>query len=127
MELIQIGLTDEYNIYIRNLAITGYENLNYEIYPYRNSLNEINETDIEKSNITKIGQDMYDYKEFFVGEYLKAAEINQRNEKVYHQNGDIFRINSLQLKEHKVMIETPSTSIHEPAIMNEFIIRYWEN
>ena len=120
------GLTDEYNIYIRNLAITGYENLNYEIYPYRNSLNEIDETDLEKSNATKIGQDMYDYKEFFVGEYLKAAEINQRNEKVYHQNGDIFRINSLQLKEHKVMIETPSTSIHEPATINEFIIRYWE-
>ena len=118
-------LTDEYNLYIRNLAVMGYQNLNYEVYPFRLSLNEINETDIEKSNRTYITQDPLEYQEFFVGEYLKAAEINQRNNKVYHQNGDIFRIHDLSLREHIVTIETPGTGLYEQASRQEYSLKYW--
>ena len=118
-------LTDEYNLYIRNLAVMGYQNLNYEVYPFRLSLNEIDETDIEKSNRTYITQDPSEYQEFFVGEYLKAAEINQRNNKVYHQNGDIFRIQDLTLREHIVTIETPGTGLYEQASRQEYSLKYW--
>lgn len=118
-------LTDEYNLYIRNLAVMGYQNLNYEVYPFRLSLNEIDETDLEKSNRTYITQDPSEYQEFFVGEYLKAAEINQRNNKVYHQNGDIFRIQDLTLREHIVTIETPGTGLYEQASRQEYSLKYW--
>ena len=118
-------LTDEYNLYIRNLAVMGYQNLNYEVYPFRLSLNEIDETDIEKSNRTYITQDPLEYQEFFVGEYLKASEINQRNNKVYHQNGDIFRIQDLTLREHIVTIETPGTGLYEQASRQEYSLKYW--
>lgn len=118
-------LTDEYNLYIRNLAVMGYQNLNYEVYPFRLSLNEIDETDIEKSNRTYITQDPLEYQEFFVGEYLKASEINQRNNKVYHQNGDIFRIQDLTLREHIVTIETPGIGLYEQASRQEYSLRYW--
>ena len=118
-------LTDEYNLYIRNLAVMGYQNLNYEVYPFRLSLNEIDETNIEKSNRTYITQDPLEYQEFFVGEYLKAAEINQRNNKVYHQNGDIFRIQDLTLREHIVTIETPGTGLYEQASRQEYSLKYW--
>ena len=118
-------LTDEYNLYIRNLAVMGYQNLNYEVYPFRLSLNEIDETDIEKSNRTYITQDPSEYQEFFVGEYLKASEINQRNNKVYHQNGDIFRIQDLTLREHIVTIETPGTGLYEQASRQEYSLKYW--
>ena len=118
-------LTDEYNLYIRNLAVMGYQNLNYEVYPFRLSLNEIDETNIEKSNRTYITQDPLEYQEFFVGEYLKASEINQRNNKVYHQNGDIFRIQDLTLREHIVTIETPGTGLYEQASRQEYSLRYW--
>lgn len=118
-------LTDEYNLYIRNLAVMGYQNLNYEVYPFRLSLDTIDETDIEKSNRTYITQDPSEYQEFFVGEYLKAAEINQRNNKVYHQNGDIFRIQDLTLREHIVTIETPGTGLYEQASRQEYSLKYW--
>lgn len=118
-------LTDEYNLYIRNLAVMGYQNLNYEVYPFRLSLNEIDETDIEKSNRTYITQDPSEYQEFFVGEYLKASEINQRNNKVYHQNGDIFRIQDLTLREHIVTIETPGTGLYEQSSRQEYSLKYW--
>ena len=119
------NLTDEYNLYIRNLAVMGYQNLNYEVYPFRLSLDTIDETDIEKSNRTYITQDPSEYQEFFVGEYLKAAEINQRNNKVYHQNGDIFRIQDLTLREHIVTIETPGTGLYEQASRQEYSLKYW--
>ena len=119
------NLTDEYNLYIRNLAVMGYQNLNYEVYPFRLSLDTIDETDIEKSNRTYITQDPSEYQEFFVGEYLKAAEINQRNNKVYHQNGDIFRIQDLTLREHIVTIETPGTGLYEQASRHEYSLKYW--
>ena len=119
------NLTNEYNLYIRNLAVMGYQNLNYEVYPFRLSLNEIDETDIEKSNRTYITQDPLEYQEFFVGEYLKASEINQRNNKVYHQNGDIFRIQDLTLREHIVTIETPGTGLYEQASRQEYSLKYW--
>ena len=119
------NLTDEYNLYIRNLAVMGYQNLNYEVYPFRLSLDTIDETDIEKSNRTYITQDPSEYQEFFVGEYLKAAEINQRNNKVYHQNGDIFRIQDLTLREHIVTIETPGTGLYEQASKQEYSLKYW--
>ena len=118
-------LTDEYNLYIRNLAVMGYQNLNYEVYPFRLSLDTIDETDIEKSNRTYITQDPLEYQEFFVGEYLKASEINQRNNKVYHQNGDIFRIRDLTLREHIVTIETPGTGLYEQASRQEYSLKYW--
>ena len=119
------NLTDEYNLYIRNLAVMGYQNLNYEVYPFRLSLDTIDETDIEKSNRTYITQDPSEYQEFFVGEYLKAAEINQRNNKVYHQNGDIFRIQDLTLREHIVTIETPGTGLYEQVSRQEYSLKYW--
>lgn len=118
-------LTDEYNLYIRNLAVMGYQNLNYEVYPFRLTLDSIDETDLEKSNRTYITQDPSEYQEFFVGEYLKAAEINQRNNKVYHQNGDIFRIHDLSLREHIVTIETPGTGLYEQASRQEYSLKYW--
>lgn len=118
-------LTDEYNLYIRNLAVMGYQNLNYEVYPFRLTLDTIDETDLEKSNRTYITQDPSEYQEFFVGEYLKAAEINQRNNKVYHQNGDIFRIHDLSLREHIVTIETPGTGLYEQATRQEYSLKYW--
>ena len=112
--------TNEYNSYMRNLAITNQlPGTKLDIDTVGNSFLQ----SIEKVNYIS---DWKDYKEFFPGEKLVIGETNQRSGTVIHQNGEIITIESVERVTDSIYIETPSENMMEPSTIVEYKIDYFK-
>lgn len=113
-------ITNEYNSYIRNMAISN-QIPGTKLDIVTNGESYLNT--IDKINFIS---DWKDYKEFFPGEKLIVTEVNQANGSVIHQNGEIITIETCQRLTHTLYIETPSTNMMEGPSLQEYNIDYWK-
>ena len=111
--------TNEYNSYMRNLAITNQlPGTKLDIDVVGTHFSKVKE---KVSYITDWNQ----YKEYYPGEKLIIGETNQSNGSVVHQNGEIITIESVIRISQSVYISTPSSNMMESSSVVEYNIDYY--
>lgn len=112
--------TNEYNSYMRNLAITN------QLPGTKLDIATVGNSFLQASEKINFISDWNDYKEFFPGEKLVIGETNQRGGTVIHQNGEIITIESVERVTDCIYIETPSENMMEPSTIVEYKLEYFK-